>query len=94
MKIQVTQTHIDNGIPECLHSCAIAMAIKSTGGDNVTVEDADGEIFFEGSVWRAVSPSPEDVNQFIYDFDNGNPVQPFELVLEKLEDIDLYDNTP
>lgn len=74
MKISVTQEDIDYGIPgSCLH-CPVAIALERYTGDTC-------EVWGGGAVNLkdlSTIDLPEKVNEFIQDFDEGNPVHPLE----------------
>lgn len=81
LRINVTQTHIDYGEAVDCELCPIALAIQDAFIDlgvteriRVTVDSAwmkDGREF----------QLPREAQIFIMDFDQGNPVEPFNFLL-------------
>jgi hypothetical protein len=82
MKIVVTQEHIDRGIREECRACPIALAIMEALGwtDGVKVEN---DLVF---VANAEYPLPTEAQVFVFNFDNGLEVIPFEFELEVMDD--------
>ena len=80
--VRVTSEHIKRGTPRRLTSCPVALAVMDAIGKAGTHASVDGiEIvaWVPGEVWTA-SPSRA-VDDFIYFFDNGEPVDPFEFTV-------------
>lgn len=76
MKIEVTQEHIDSGIPAACNCCPIALAISEETGESVTV---GGEaVHFQG---RSLI-LPREVSAFIHSFDADGEVEPFSFELD------------
>ena len=77
MKITVTQQHIDAGVRGSATSDPVALALKDAGWEKVYVNVFGIQLGKEKRY-----PLPEGMWKFMYDFDNGNPVFPFEFELE------------
>lgn len=88
VKIQVTQEDINNGIKFKCESCPVALAIKRLLKPNVKVLVGDIISFMtnDSSEWKDVV-TPERVWDFLVQFDNKRPVQPFSFELDIPEDI-------
>jgi hypothetical protein len=74
MKIEVTQEHIEKGVPEEECNCPIALAIR----DAFNVEEL--EVSVNATVIRVGfdhCPTPEEAEAFVCDFDDGRSVRPF-----------------
>lgn len=86
--IKVTEECIKNGIQGNPQSCPIAWALKDIFVEDYGVTNDYIRIFESesGSKYCAVPP---EVTNFVDDFDDGKPVQPFEFVL----DTDVLNNT-
>ena len=80
MILEVTAENIAKGIPTLGNSCAIALALRQTGKQDVYCCPAYIE-WSEGSKGYIIKPSPPDVQQFMRDFDAQRHVEPstFEL---------------
>lgn len=82
MKIQVTQDHINTGIPKCPGHCPVSIAIQENirnkhvrvGYDTVKIEN---DVFFIHNM-----PVYCEVAQWINDFDMGLPVEPIEFQID------------
>ena len=80
MIIQVTQQHIDFGLRGSCSSDPLSLAMLDAGLSEPWVSPAyfrwkkDGKTYFH--------PIPENVVEFIIDFDNGKEVRPFEFEVE------------
>jgi len=77
VKIKVTQRHIDTAYPGECDSCPVALAIRdAVDGRPVSV--------FYGSIVIGKSDCfmPDEVYDFVLDFDAGAPVEPFEFDLD------------
>lgn len=82
MRVKVTQEDIEKGIPEHCGKCPIARAIRRAMPDAISVGVGSiGVEWFDKSGFR-VAELPQQAQQFIYYFDFGEPVQPFEFDLE------------
>lgn len=81
-KVEVTQEDIDNGKPEEIHLCPIALACKRAGLEGVGV-DAD-EIWHDWKgdygTYKMFHKTTDRARRFVLDFDNGGAdlVTPFE----------------
>lgn len=75
MKIEVTQTMIDEGEACSCFRCPVAIAIKRASAD-LTVGFA--------SAWidQKQVHLPDDAMDFVNAFDGGNPVRPFSFELD------------
>ncbi len=71
LNLFVTQNDIDNGVRGSKTGCAIARAVSRLFGTS-DVSVSTHKIFVGN---KEYTPTPE-VQQFIYDFDNGKPVRP------------------
>ena len=79
MKISVTEQHVQNGRRADPHHDPVALALYDAGFGEVyvgTTEISVRKIPFTGN-WTKV-PVPHSVSDFMFDFDNGKPVEPFE----------------
>ena len=76
--IKVSADHIARGTKcdEC--NCPVALAIKEIVADGVYVQVCGDEIDLGGDLIQ----SARQVEQFVFDFDKGLPVEPFEFALE------------
>lgn len=80
MKISVTEEDIRTGVRRSCTTCPIANATRRVCGDKIvwantytiTIGLTEGKVF----------KTPGKAKEFILDFDNGNPVEPFEFELE------------
>jgi len=75
MQIDITQTDIDNGIPNDCEDCAIAKGLKRAFNleDNVEVNVDDGHVTFNVNgveIDEDMIKSETDLNEFIEDFDS------------------------
>lgn len=77
MKIQVTQEDIDKGEKNLCHKCAIALAATRAFGKPM-----------KAMRWRIEDPAtgksfttPKEVGTFMFRYDDGLPVKPFEFEL-------------
>ena len=91
MQIDITQTDIDNGIPNDCRNCAIAKGLKRAFNleDNVEVNVDFGHVTFNVNgveIDEAMIKSETDLNEFIEDFDScevENTVKPFSFTINK-----------
>lgn len=87
MKFEITQDHIDNGLPVVSSSCPIALSIKEkvVGYVGVTPEYVafmkNGEEEWNASFGCRVE-MPANGYNFVRAFDDGDAVEPFVLELE------------
>ncbi len=72
MKIQITQQHIDKGIPGCKENCAIALAYKEQFPEK-KISIHNGRIIIDGVEFGFGGI----IQQFIRDFDEGKSISPF-----------------
>ncbi len=88
LKVNVTQEHIDKGVPEMACSCPVAKAVAellndgfaSTDGVSLTVEDS------QRHTQAFANTLPDEVLCFVSDFDHGKPVKPFSFDIQIDED--------
>lgn len=95
MKVEVTQEHIDEGIPKNCYKCPIAMALYDCGYEEAQV--LRNEIYlYEYELDEAydyeyqneeVLATDGNLKAFIDDFDSGKEVKPFWFYTEKLEQL-------
>jgi hypothetical protein len=85
VKIQVTEEDIKNGTPCQDWCCPIALALRragflaaKVGRSRCFVQSAGDD---ETCTWRQPA-LPADAREFVRDFDEGYPVDPFEFDLE------------
>ena len=83
MKVTVTQEGIDKGAKCSIHTCPIALAVKSKRGIvNVSVMEFHASVRRNGnSVTSYVLPNK--ARKFVDDFDNNKPVEPFSFEMRK-----------
>jgi len=74
MKIQITQEHIDQGIPGCKENCPIALAYKEQFPKK-KISIHNGRIFIDGEEYGCGHV----IQQFIRDFDEGKSISPFHI---------------
>lgn len=77
--VEVTQADLDNGERKLCRSCPVALALQRATGTAWYVEYSGATICRGGE--RRVD-FPLTVAEFIRDFDDGAPVQPFSFVAE------------
>ena len=96
MKIQVTEKHIKEGLPDNVECCAVALALKESLGTDfeikVLAEDfviTNKEVEIENHVVSTDKCHKQEVINFISDFDSiseyqrlNGELQPFEFELE------------
>jgi hypothetical protein len=84
MIIPVTTKHIERGIKQDTCLCPIALALTAVGFTEVKVSESDIR-FTHGQkpyrIWHGRA-----ILNFIYDFDTGHAVQPFEIELNVQEE--------
>jgi hypothetical protein len=87
--VKVTEYHIKHGLRQDCSKCMLALAIReevpvgaleTDSFKRVTVADAS-DIVINGTRYSVIGDR-DIVNQKIWDFDSGNAVEPFEVVLE------------
>lgn len=79
MKINVKQSHIDEGKHESPFYCPVALAIRAKKQAYVWVASAYLEI--DGRT----APLPARVKRFIYNFDRGRKVRPMSFEMKLLD---------
>ena len=90
MQVRVTEAHIERGTPSAGHSCPVALALKEHYEGAKDVESI--KEIYASSDWAIATLWMKDgslvINQFdyneeledwIFDFDQGTPVSPFTL---------------
>lgn len=80
MLIKVTQDHINKGARIDPTGCPVALAALAAGSNYANV-GTNAIYFKEGSCLPSLLP--EEVRQFICDFDNNQEVQPFEFEIDE-----------
>lgn len=76
MKIKVTQEHIDKGVVSNCNRCPVALAVQEAlANDSATV----GSSFIHTGI-KSIE-MPEEVYNFVHDFDAFLSVKPFEFEL-------------
>ena len=73
-KIAVAQAHIDAGERKSECDCPVALAVQDSFDEHATVDECS--ICVEGYA-QVMADTPPDVMEFISDFDDGKPVEPF-----------------
>ena len=77
MKVTVTQEDIDKGRPQVGHGCPIAIAVKRSNKSNTVWIGR-----FTAFIGADCYPLPGTAMQFVKDFDNNKPVEPFTFEME------------
>jgi len=82
--VSVTADHIAMGDRENCETCPVALAIAETFADLTYVSvDPGGLIAATGLPGREIFVDlPREVQEFIWDFDDGDPVEPFTFELD------------
>lgn len=79
MKVNVTKTYIDAGVPRDCDRCPVALAVL--GEHAIPVMVGPFRMARRADTWTEARPSEVDLPQravdWIRDFDNGIPVEPF-----------------
>jgi hypothetical protein len=81
MIISVTHADITEGVKNACNHCPIALAIKRAFNCDCVMVLASFDIIVNSQQYT--SEDPETVQEFINNFDNGFPVQPFSFTLQK-----------
>ena len=84
MRVKVSNEHIEKGevgMPKC---CPVALAMKDMGMVDPFVDSMGIRFSLLGH--RHYASTPNVVNDFLYKFDYGREVEPFEFELEGAED--------
>lgn len=92
MKVDVTQDHIDNGVPLDCYQCPVASAVEDALGRRAINQEwirVGGEAIWlvtHDAGGRHATPYhiPRSVRRFIARFDAGKPVQPFTFILREV----------
>jgi len=79
MIIQVTQVHIDEGVPLMCSECPVALALLAHF-DSVSIDG--GMISATKINQHVLQKQPAIVKRFIGNFDNRRPVEPFYFEVE------------
>jgi hypothetical protein len=77
VRVQVTQKHIDSGLRGSCSGDPICLAMKDAGLKNIWVSPS--QLRYNGRTTEI----PEEVLQFMKNFDNEDFVDPFEFDLEE-----------
>lgn len=80
---ELTRADIDASIPEDCSTCPIARALSRIVGLEVAVSDNYAEIYRRGEVVLLVGLSQE-IMDWTLNFDEGQPVQPIQLILRQI----------
>lgn len=89
LTINVTQEHINAGIPEDCQRCPIALATLDAlqAWPTVSIAVDDDRIELENGYTRAIYPLPADARAFVSDFDSIDSViycEPFTFDVESV----------
>lgn len=84
IEFDVTQEHIDNGVRVNCRCCPIALALKPHFPEGTRINVFCGSVEaerrvagpLEGTTWWVADDYAEQWRDFIYDFDDSEPVQP------------------
>ena len=82
MKISVTQKHIDAGVRGSCSQDPVALALREAGFHTPWVSSSGIRSYDSTRKKVQDFELPDDVLQFMRDFDNLVPVEPFEFELE------------
>ncbi len=77
MLIEVTQNDIDEGRRGECELCPVARAIKRASGSHCVYVDPTEVLLGENVLEATWTKLPEEAAQFIEDYDNMQPVDPF-----------------
>jgi hypothetical protein len=80
MKVAVTEYHLKHGRPCHGNACPIALALIEKTSADVYVYGKYVRFFVGGQAVRIYLP--KDAQQFVFNYDEGHPTQPFEFELE------------
>ena len=76
------ELHIKNeGTPRDCHRCAVAMAFLRAGATEATVFSTEAMLTWQGQTMHC-SWLPEEIQDVIWEFDQGIPFEPFTVVIE------------
>ena len=78
MKIRITDEDIEQGVPCSPSRCPVARAIRRDTGSAASNLTVNGATIWIGNVYYR---TPSSAFDFIFDFDHGDPVAPFEFEL-------------
>ena len=78
MKIRITEEDIEQGVSCSPSRCPVARAIRRDAGSTASHLTVSGATIWIGDVHYRTPPRAFD---FIFEFDNGDPVVPFEFEL-------------
>ena len=81
VKIQVTQEHIEHGIPNNCSCCPIALAVQEVFPRQI-VEVGQFDLTVGGTKRHLEYELPEEASDFVEQFDMGHYVRPFDFELE------------
>ena len=86
-RIQVTQEDIERGERDQSCRCPVARALKRHFGIKAAVFRWNGRMSVKfvgrGDKVGPILVLPDEADNFVYAFDNGHPVSPFEFELER-----------
>lgn len=93
--INVTQAHIDEGVPGEPDRCPIALAVRTDfipvlpPDEHYYVDVGDDGITINSPSLRVLFPLSPERSAFIYDFDDHRHVEPFSFTLNVADGFDL-----
>jgi len=81
VRVHVYQEHIDRGYPHSATNCPVALAIRDVvGTQDVSVIP---DVAYVGTIFKGQRfDLPEEVSEFIFEFDADGDVAPFEFEME------------
>ena len=82
MKVNVTQEHIDKGIPCLKNVCLVSLAILDAGYKRAWVDEEAIWLYNPKTNACWTFKTPHKAAEFIGDFDNDREVSPFEFDLD------------
>jgi hypothetical protein len=83
LKIEVTAEDIQNGMPGWCGKCPVALAVRRALGGFVKREVASvGVSYAAVYVDSRIHMLPSDARMFVQNFDEGEPVEPFDFEIE------------
>ena len=83
MKIQVTRQHINSGLVGSCTSDPVALALLDAGFIGPWVSPSGIRFTDEEFGYRHEVPVPDEVLEFMKQFDNGGFIEPFEFEMEE-----------
>lgn len=83
VKLEITQSHIDDGVRTDATLCPIALALKSIGYEAIQVGRSGVYVPDPGHGNKTLLYLSTEATQFVHDFDHGFPVEPCTLELKE-----------